>query len=726
MKEFFRLLQVCGFSVVLLACGGSSDSSSEDSTSESGPSTPVSSPIVGMAIDGYIEGATVFVDYNFNHTLDDNEPSVLTAEQGRFSVDQSALEACWRFVPIVVDVPVGAFDSDYGVVTRAYQLVAMPQVIREQRLGEQGASQLIISPFTTQIWQQAIAAWQRSQASELSCNLMRTDTAAREQLVTLIEDAESDIRDTYSLSIEQLYNDFIESGDSRTHSIAQQFAIGLQQAYAEKTLLLQQYPDFSKVERMYLPSSAQDGGQIGDKWVRYDFGVAEKKVMYRVAEVSGTFDSVTKPVSIYQQSEETVGEVQQTITIRWNGGSTCTVSIEYGENWQARDYRIEGRATTDFDEGQMRCPLPTSDANTLASLEVDVTANVTSSRTHESKHTFLPGENAMVDEVWQRLHGSDAPIAVDLSRLDFIEPGLSFPDGYGADTWTRSRRDIVNDSEQQELKRFDNGLWVESRLRNDEVTILRCGPEFDLVAASSLAECYQRFGAPVFKETFDTSLSDFALSLFDNALIERSEAGGANNSTGIQVHYEGYERGSRRVLDKQDLPPASRYTLSFNVNFCEDFKFVRGGKLHGLGPLRAITGGRDITDDGWSVRLSFGPTGTLSTYIYHQDIPGTYGDSWRVPDFTFIPGQYYHLQLVVQVNQPASATNGVVEVWIDNEQRLVVDNLRFRASDKTDGYIQHLLFSTFHGGSDETWAPKDDAGNFTTECAYFDDFMITH
>ncbi|WP_077662129.1 polysaccharide lyase [Salinivibrio proteolyticus] len=726
MKEFFRLLQVCGFSVVLLACGGSSDSSSEGNTSGPSPSTPVSSAIVGMAIDGYLEGATVFLDYNFNHTLDANEPNVLTEAQGRFSVDQNALEACWQYVPIVVNVPVGAFDSDYGEVTRAYQLIATPQVIREQRLGEQQASNLVISPFTTQIWQKAITAWQRAQTAELSCELVRTDSEARAQLVTLIDEAESDIRSTYNLSTNQLYGDFIESGDGRTHTIAQRFAVGLQQAHAEKEQVAQLYPDFTKVTRVYLPTVAEGSGQITDKWLRQDFGVAENNVMLRVAEVSGTFDSVTQPVSIFQQGEEVVGELQRGTTIQWTGGSTCTVSVEYWANWQATEYRIMGRATTDFDEVQGRCQMPTQEASTLATLEVDVIANASSQRTDESQHTFLPGANAIVDEVWQRLYGSGSPIAVDLSRLDFIEPALSFPDSYGADSWTRLRRDNISDREQLVLKRVDSGLWVETRLRDDEVTALRCGSEFDLVAAASLAECYQRFGAPVFAESFDSSLSDFALSLFDNALIERAEAGGVNNSTGIQVNYEGYERGSRRVLDKKALPPASRYSLSFNVEFCEDFKFVRGGKLHGLGPLRAITGGREMTDDGWSVRLSFGSAGTLSTYIYHQDIPGTYGDSWRVPNFTFIPGQYYHLQLVVQVNQPASVSNGMVEVWIDGEQRMVIDNLRLRASDSTDSYIQHLLFSTFHGGSDDTWAPKDDAGNFTTECAYFDDFMIAH
>ncbi|WBA10849.1 polysaccharide lyase [Salinivibrio kushneri] len=726
MKEFFRLLQVCSFSFFLLACNGSSDSSSEDTPSGPGSSNPVTSAIVGMAIDGYLEGATVFLDYNFNHTLDDNEPSVVTEAQGRFSVDQAALEACWQFVPVVVNVPVGAFDSDYGEVTRAYQLVATPQVIREQRLGEQQANDLVVSPFTTLIWQQAIATWQRTQGTELDCDSMRTDSDTREQLVSLLDEAESDIRDTYSLSTEQLYNDFIERGDSRTHNIAQQFAIGLQQAYAEKAQLEQQYPELSEVTRLYLPTVTQGDGQIGGKWLRHDFGVAENKEMHRVSEVSGTFDAVTKSVSIYQRGVELVGEVRRRLAIQSNGGSTCTVSVEYGANWQASHYRIKGRATTDFDEAQGRCLLPTSDASTLTTLEVDVEADASSNRSYVSEHTFSPGENVIVDEVWQRMHGSDAPIVVDLSRLDFIEPALSFPEGYGADTWTRSRRDIVSDSEQLELKRFDSGLWVESRVRDDEVTALRCGPEFDLVAAESLAECYQRFGVPAFKETFDGSLSEFAMDLLDKELVERTHTRGANNSTGIQVHYEGYERGSRRVLDKQDLPPASGYTLSFNVEFCEDFQFVRGGKLHGLGPLRAITGGREMTDEGWSVRLSFGATGTLSTYIYHQDIPGTYGDSWRVPNFTFTPGQYYHLQLVVQVNQPASASNGVVEVWIDDEQRMVVDNLRLRASDGTDSYIQHLLFSTFHGGSDETWAPKDEAGNFTTECAYFDDFMISH
>jgi len=42
---------------------------------------------------------------------------------------------------------------------------------------------------------------------------------------------------------------------------------------------------------------------------------------------------------------------------------------------------------------------------------------------------------------------------------------------------------------------------------------------------------------------------------------------------------------------------------------------------------------------------------------------------------------------------------------------------------KTDGLIESLLFSTFHGGSNPSWTPMKD-GKPVTVHAYFDNFSV--
>jgi N-sulfoglucosamine sulfohydrolase len=102
---------------------------------------------------------------------------------------------------------------------------------------------------------------------------------------------------------------------------------------------------------------------------------------------------------------------------------------------------------------------------------------------------------------------------------------------------------------------------------------------------------------------------------------------GVNGGTGLRAEYEGYERGSKRIVTHEFLPePGREFTLNYDVRFDEDFQFVKGGKLLGLGPKRHITGGRPIVPGGWSARVTFKEGGAARLYTYHQDQPGQYGD----------------------------------------------------------------------------------------------------
>ncbi|MGY5382342.1 hypothetical protein [Vibrio metschnikovii] len=123
------LLSVAISSAILLGCGGGSESNTNS------PTTPIkdepTAVLRGIAIDGYLTGARAFIDYNFNGQWDEHEPFAVTAENGQFQFMPNELAACWRFAPLIIDVPVGAHDSDHGVVTEAYQLSAPPQFTSE-------------------------------------------------------------------------------------------------------------------------------------------------------------------------------------------------------------------------------------------------------------------------------------------------------------------------------------------------------------------------------------------------------------------------------------------------------------------------------------------------------------------------------------------------------------------------------------------------------------------
>lgn len=223
------------------------------------------------------------------------------------------------------------------------------------------------------------------------------------------------------------------------------------------------------------------------------------------------------------------------------------------------------------------------------------------------------------------------------------------------------------------------------------------------------------------EESFDGALTDLGNTLVKANHVEFAEGMGVNGSDAIKVNYVGNNEGSARVTARYPLSPALEYTLNFDVNFCSGFDFVKGGKLHGLGPKNPITGGNSVPDDGWSARGMFRAGGHLESYVYSQNMKGKYGEG-VLSDFAFQPGRYYAVSYQVGLNNPASASNGYMRVFVDGKELINHENIKFRDTDDPESLISTLMFNTFHGGHTSEWAPKNPDGSYKTDCAYYDNF----
>jgi hypothetical protein len=230
-----------------------------------------------------------------------------------------------------------------------------------------------------------------------------------------------------------------------------------------------------------------------------------------------------------------------------------------------------------------------------------------------------------------------------------------------------------------------------------------------------------------FVESFDKkNKSDFASTLEQHKDIEWATGEGIDNTDAVIVFYRGDERGSKRVLLNTPLDTSALTAeLKFSVKFCDNFDFVKGGKLHGLGPVKPVSGGKKVKADQWSARLMFGKKGTLKTYLYHQAMPKKFGSVKVAKGFKFLPGQYYNISMLVQLNSPVSQANGSVVVSVDGKEVIKHQGIQFRAVDSKRSEIRTFMFNTFHGGQNPDWAPKNADGSFDTECAYFDNFSVT-
>ncbi|WP_143474053.1 hypothetical protein [Limnohabitans sp. B9-3] len=142
MKKILAVFAV----FILASCGGGGGGG--------GGSPPPPTAITGVAVDGYIEGATVCLDLNLNQACDASEPSATTAAGGTFTLSISGLTTAQvRAAHILIKVPSSAKDSDDAGQTlaqagkSAFTLMAPTGAF----VSEDGTSisSAIVSPLTT-------------------------------------------------------------------------------------------------------------------------------------------------------------------------------------------------------------------------------------------------------------------------------------------------------------------------------------------------------------------------------------------------------------------------------------------------------------------------------------------------------------------------------------------------------------------------------------------------
>ena len=96
--EFKKKLAFLFLSSILLLSGCSSSSNNDNNASIDDNSSSIPEPqevatsISGIAVDGYISGATVCLDINENNLCDSNETSTTTSTDGSYSLDVNATE----------------------------------------------------------------------------------------------------------------------------------------------------------------------------------------------------------------------------------------------------------------------------------------------------------------------------------------------------------------------------------------------------------------------------------------------------------------------------------------------------------------------------------------------------------------------------------------------------------------------------------------------------------
>lgn len=160
--------------------------------------------------------------------------------------------------------------------------------------------------------------------------------------------------------------------------------------------------------------------------------------------------------------------------------------------------------------------------------------------------------------------------------------------------------------------------------------------------------------------------------------------------------------------------------LSYRVRFGAGFEFVKGGKLPGLVGGSAPTG--CVADEtGFSARMMWRTGGAAVQYLYFPGKIADCGDDYFYEiagqDALFVPSAWHLVEHRIRMNTPGEA-DGIMQAWFDGE--LALDNQTFVWRNAGANWsIDGLYFSTFFGGSDDTWAPS------TNQIIDYDDFIVS-
>ena len=154
--------------------------------------------------------------------------------------------------------------------------------------------------------------------------------------------------------------------------------------------------------------------------------------------------------------------------------------------------------------------------------------------------------------------------------------------------------------------------------------------------------------------------------------------------------------------------------LSYRLRFASGFAFGRGGKLPGLYGGNGPVGGA-VADAGFSARLMWRQNGDGELYAYLPDSTTRHGRSLGRGNWRFPSGRWVTVEEEIVLNDPDLA-NGIARIWIAGALRFEARGLVLRRDPAVQ--IEGLMFSTFFGGRDPSWASPQD------QEALFADFAL--
>ncbi|MDN3698370.1 hypothetical protein QWY97_13590 [Vibrio cortegadensis] len=483
------LLAASMISAALMGCGGGGGSSSDSS----------SASIAGKAIDGYIIGATVYLDLNFNGQMESNEPSVVTVEEGEFElIVPSNIAKCAEYVPVVVDVPVGAIDTDEPdtPIDEAYQMTISPKFALTT-----DSDLLNLTPLTSLVWTEVEQELRNSSDGQLSCDSLLKGEALKQDIIQRLKAQEIRVAERYNVTVEELYSDYIALGGeagNKLHDMAKKLVPGLKKSYSETKEFIDANPDadFAWVEYFFGKWATDDSYE--DEWYRREFiQVANGDYDAEIYQVSSDLDEKVRLFSKDSGKRRVRGSIETNTVLGMtvNGdqpGYLCALAEQLEVMNSTGQYGIVNKVylnVQDWDEcknAKFSTDSPGSHI-TQSVLSMRYDSNPNSDNFTSSEHVYDKDHTSGFEYL---IGNTDTVTADELVAIaDRISTDFYNAYDYGASYWNRSRNEFGDDPKQIMTNHDIDGNWTQATFYkngthtnlcgNSEETMTESGCEFN-------------------------------------------------------------------------------------------------------------------------------------------------------------------------------------------------------------------------------------------------------
>jgi hypothetical protein len=198
-------------------------------------------------IDGYISGANIYIDMNWNFVQDINEPSAYEDtenqeywfEEDDFSGINDWSIACSQARPRVAEIPVGAIDADRGTVESAYEMFYFPY-FNQGASGDQGEYRANVTPLTS-LFLSYVANTIGNEVIEDVNGCNETSNAIGLKVIDRVAIVLQNLQNKFDIDPLLFYSDFIASENQELQDYGQLIVNFLQLIYKATNILENEY-----------------------------------------------------------------------------------------------------------------------------------------------------------------------------------------------------------------------------------------------------------------------------------------------------------------------------------------------------------------------------------------------------------------------------------------------------------------------------------------------------